>query len=89
MSRHTMKTMYLASHFVKQFIFDDVYYGIVAKKCGIKPFISANFFEEPGIFMGPDKKSVVAAHLKIAAHLKGNLNNLENVWKEQVKLENA
>ena len=83
MSRHTMKTMYLATHFVKQFIFDDVYYGIVAKKCGIKPFSSTNFLEDPGIFMRSDKKFV------IAAHLKGNLNNVENVWKEQVKLENA
>ena len=83
MSRHTMKTMYLAAHFVKQFIFDDVYYGIVAKKCGIKPFSSTNFLAHPKIFMESDKKFV------IAAHLKGNLNNLENVWKEQAKLENA
>lgn len=73
-----MKTMYLAAHFVKQFIFDDVYYGIVAKKCGIKPFSSTNFLENPDMFMGSDKKFV------IAAHLKGNLSNLENVWKEQV-----
>ena len=42
-----------------------------------------NVLLKPGIFMGSDKKFV------IAAHLKGNLNNVENVWKEQVKLENA
>ena len=83
MSRHTIKTMYLATHFVKQFIFDDVYYGIVAKKCGIKFFSSNNFLVDPKMFMESNKKFV------IAAHLKGNFVQAENVWKEQFKLGNA
>ena len=83
MSRHTLKTMYLATHFVKRFIFDDVYYGIVAKKCGIKFFNSNNLLLHPKTFMKSDKKFV------IAAHLMGNFDQVENVWNEQVKLGNA
>ena len=64
MSRHTMKTMYLATHFVKLFTIDDVYYGIVAKKCGIKLFSSNNFLVNPKMFMESDKKFVIAAHLR-------------------------
>ena len=83
MSRHTVKTMYLATHFVKRFIFDDVYHGIVAKKCGIKLFSSANFLVNPKTFMESSKKFV------IAAHLRGNFDQIENIWKDQVKLGNA
>ena len=78
MSRHTMKTMYFASHFVKRFIFNDVYYGIVSKKCGIKLFNSKQFVNNPKLFLDSDKKFV------IAAHLMGNVDELETVWKEQV-----
>ena len=83
MSQHTMKTMYLATHFVKEFPFDDVYYGIVAKKCGIKLFDSRNFWRIPRILMGPDMK------FTIAAHLKGERDQIENIWKQQVKLGHA
>ena len=83
MSRHTMKTMYLATNFVKRYIFDDVYLGMVAKKCGIKLFSSTNFLVNPKIFMESNKQFV------IAAHLRGNFDQAENVWKEQVKLGNA
>ena len=83
MSRHTMKTMYFASHFVKRFIFDDVYYGIVAKKSGIKLFNSTHFLNDPKLFLASDKKFV------IAAHLMGNFDKVENVWKEQIKVGNA
>ena len=83
MSRHTMKTMYLATNFVKRFIFDDVYLGMVAKKCGINLFSSTNFLVNPKIFMESNKQFV------IAAHLRGNFDQAENVWKEQVKLGNA
>ena len=86
MSRHTIKTMYLATHFVKQFIYDDVYYGIVAKRCGIKLFSSNNFLVGPEIFMKLVKKK---KKFVIAAHLRGNLDQVENIWKEQVKLGNA
>ena len=86
MSRHTIKTMYLATHFVKQFIYDDVYYGIVAKRCGIKLFSSNNFLVGPEIFMKFVKKK---KKFVIAAHLRGNLDQVENIWKEQVKLGNA
>ena len=78
-----MKTMYLATHFVKLFTIDDVYYGIVAKKCGIKLSNSSNFWVNDKLFMKSDKK------FAIAAHLKGDFNKVENVWEEQVNLENA
>ena len=83
MSRHTMKTTYFASHFVKRFIFDDVYYGIVAEKNGIKLFNSTHFLNDPKLFLASDKKFV------IAAHLRGNFDKVENVWKEQIKVGNA
>ena len=83
MSRRTMKKLYFASHFVKHFIFDDVYYGIVSKKCGIKLFNSTNFLANPKTFLESDKKFV------IAAHLRGNFDQIENVWKQQVKAGNA
>ena len=83
MSRHTIKTMYLATYFVKHFIFDDVYFGIVAKKCGIKLFKSNNFMVNPHIFDNSDQKFV------IAVHLRSNFSKVENVWKDQVKLGNA
>ena len=83
MSRHTMKTMYFASHFVKRFIYNDVYYGIVSKKCGIKLFNSKQFSVDTKAFLGSDKKFV------IAAHLMGDVDEVENVWKEQVKVGNA
>ena len=83
MSRYTMKTMYLATHFVKQFIYDDVYYGIVAKMCGIKIFKSNNFMVNPHIFEQSDQKFV------IAVHCRSNFWRVENVWKDQVKLGNA
>ena len=84
MSQHTMKTMYLATHFVKKFPFDDVYYGIVAKKCGMKLFDSRNF-RKPirPIRMGSDMKFTIAAHLQEERH------QVENIWKQQVKLGNA
>ena len=83
MSRRTIKKLYFASHFVKQFIFDDVYYGIVSKKCGIKLFNSTNFLANPKTFLESDKRFV------IAAHLRGNFDQIENVWKQQVKVGNA
>ena len=83
MSRHTIKTMYLATNFVKQFIFDDIYFGIVAKKCGIKLFKSNNFLVNPHKIDESNKKFV------IAVHLRSNFDEVENVWKDQVKLGNA
>ena len=83
MSRHTMRTIYFASHFVKRFIFDDVYYGIVSKKCGIKLFNSSNFGADTEKFLAGDKKFV------IAAHLKGNFDKVNKIWQQQVKVGNA
>ena len=83
MSRHTIKTMYLATNFVKQFIFDDIYFGIVAKKCGIKLFKSNNFLVNRHKMDESNRKFV------IAVHLGRNFEKIENVWKDQVKLGNA
>ena len=83
MSQHTIKTMYLATHFVKDLPFDDVYYGIVAKKCGLKLFDSKNFKRNTRKRMGSDMK------FAIAVHLKGERHEVENIWKQQVKLGNA
>ena len=85
MSRHTMKRIYLASHFVKIFRFDDVYLGIVAKKCGITlmNLCCEKFWRHIGLRSRTNLKSVIAAHLYFER------KKLEDIWLQQVKLRNA
>ena len=88
MSRHTMKRIYLASHFVKMFRFDDVYLGIVAKKCGITlmTLCCEKFYKQYELIRkksGMNLKSVIAAHLYLERE------KVEDIWLQQVKLGNA
>ena len=88
MSRHTMKRIYLASHFVKMFRFDDVYLGIVAKKCGITlmTLCCEKFYKQYELIR---KKSGMNLKSVIAAHLYFEREKLEDIWLQQVKLGNA
>ena len=83
MSRHTMKRIFLASHYVKKFRFDDIYLGIIAKKCGIIPYRSKSFWRHRGPFSGTNMKSAIASHLFYER------DKLEDIWLQQVKLGNA
>lgn len=78
MSQRTMKRMFLASRFVKMFRFDDVYLGILAKKCGIIPYSSKKFWVRRGPFSGTNMKSAIASHLYYEGH------KLEDIWLHQV-----
>ena len=75
---------YYGSYFVKRFRFDDVYMGILAKKLGIEPFHSEEFYFE--------RKPMVAAvdyRYVVASHGFGNPRELEAVWNNQKMAGNA
>ena len=75
---------YYGSYFVKRFRFDDVYMGILAKKLGIEPFNSEEFYFE--------RKPMVAAvdyRYVVASHGFGNPRELEAVWNNQKMAGNA
>ena len=42
----TLRTLFIASQFVKPFRFEDVYLGILAKECGIELYHSQRFSME-------------------------------------------
>ncbi|KAJ0176957.1 hypothetical protein K1T71_006966 [Dendrolimus kikuchii] len=77
LSNKAMKTMYVASLFVKHFKFDDIYLGIVAKKLGIKPVHCADFYYYKKIYTKDAYKDVIASH-GFADH-----EELLRVWYEQ------
>ena len=82
-SNKTMKKLFLASHFVKLFRFDDVYMGILVKKCGITPFHSKRFWRFR------EDRSIEDLNFTIASHEFHNTKELEDIWLQQVKFGNA
>ena len=82
-SNKTMKKLFLASHFVKLFRFDDVYMGILVKKCGITPFHSKRFWRFR------EDRSIEDMNFTIASHEFHNTKELEDIWLQQVKFGNA
>ncbi|KAG6442328.1 beta-1,3-galactosyltransferase brn isoform X1 [Manduca sexta] len=76
-SNSAMKTMYVASLFVKHFRFDDIYLGIVAKKVGIKPTHC------PMFHFYKKKYSKDAYSDVIASHGYSDHEELITVWNEQ------
>ena len=82
-SNKVMRKFYLASYFVKLVRFDDVYLGILAKKCGIIPFHSEFFWRFRTDLTAED------LNFTIASHEFSNMTELENIWREQVKFGNA
>ena len=82
-SQKTMKTFFLASHFVKMFRFDDVYIGLLAKKCDIKPYHSKRFWRFR------EDRSIEDLNYTIASHEFHNPNELQDIWLQQKKYGNA
>lgn len=76
-SNRCLKTLYLASLFVKHFRFDDIYLGIVAKKAGIRPVHCPEFHFEPVVYSRSEFKYL------IASHGYGNYDDLIRVWEEE------
>ncbi|XP_015908040.1 beta-1,3-galactosyltransferase brn [Parasteatoda tepidariorum] len=77
LSYPALEDMYYTSMFTKHFRFDDVYLGIVAKKCGISPLHNDHFYfwREPYT-----KDSYVNV---IASHGFSDPEELQKVWDEQ------
>ena len=70
---------YYGSMFVKPYIFDDVYLGIIAKKLGIELFHSNEFRTSKWSLKAED-----FAHI-VASHEFSDPCELERVWNAQKK----
>lgn len=77
LNNKAMKFMYLGSLYTKHFRFDDIYLGIVAKKLGIAPVHSKDFY----FYKKPYKKYEEYKDV-IASHGFGNQEELMGVWKD-------
>lgn len=77
MSYPALMDMYITSMYTKHFKFDDVYLGIVAKKCGITPLHNENFY----FWRKP--YDVEGYANVIASHGFGDPEELRKVWEEQ------
>ena len=73
----TLRTLYIASQFVKPFRFDDVYLGILAKKCGINLHHCERFWRSR------KDKNIDDLNYTIASHDFQDTKELENVWLRQ------
>ena len=83
LSNAAMKRFYLATLFVKTFIFDDVYFGILAKKLNIDPLHSEEFkFYRPPY-------NVKAFRYVVASHDFGDAREMQRVWEQQKQAGNA
>ena len=84
LSNGALKKFYYGSMFVKSYIFDDVYLGILAKKLDIEPFHSDEFwFERKYPYNVKDYRYTVASHDFSDPH------ELERVWNQQKQAGNA
>ena len=70
-SMKTLRTLYIASQFVKPFRIDDVYLGILAKECGIELYHSEWFSVENK----DDLNYTIATEL--------STKDLEKIWLRQ------
>ncbi|KAG8201825.1 hypothetical protein JTE90_027305 [Oedothorax gibbosus] len=83
LSYPALEDLYFTSMFTKHFKFDDVYLGIVAKKCGISPLHNDNFY----FWKKPYSKETYSN--VIASHGFSDPNELREVWEEQRSLGHA
>ena len=70
--------------FVKPYVFDDVYMGILAKKLAIEPFHCAQFW-----FHRKYPYKIKDFVYTVASHEFSNPTELERVWNEQKQAGNA
>lgn len=83
LSYPALEDLYFTSMFTKHFKFDDVYLGIVAKKCRISPLHNDNFY----FWKKPYTKEAYSN--VIASHGFSDPNELKMVWEEQRSLGHA
>lgn len=84
LSRNALVDIYYASYFVQKFRFDDIYLGIVAKKIGLEPFHSGEFYFDRKPYRGVrDYEYVVASHGFSDPH------EMARVWNQQKQAGNA
>lgn len=82
-SREALLDMYYTSFYTKNFKYDDIFLGLVAKKANIEPFHCEEFHFY--------KKDYTTFNYKyvITSHGYGDPNELLRVWNEQKALGNA
>lgn len=83
LSYPALEDMYYTSLYTKQFKFDDVYLGIVAKKCNIHPLHNEHFH----FWKEPYSKEGYAN--VIASHGYDDPEELKKIWEEQRSLGHA
>lgn len=83
LSYPALEDLYFTSMFTKHFKFDDVYLGIVAKKCRISPLHNDNFY----FWKKPYTKEAYSN--VIASHGFSDPNEFKMVWEEQRSLGHA
>ncbi|PRD29796.1 UNVERIFIED_CONTAM: brn [Trichonephila clavipes] len=83
LSYPALEDLYYTSMFTKNFKFDDVYLGIVAKKCGICPLHNEHFY-----FWKKPYSSGTYSNV-IASHGYDDPDELKKVWEEQRSLGHA
>ncbi|XP_072932297.1 beta-1,3-galactosyltransferase brn-like isoform X1 [Epargyreus clarus] len=79
LSNKSMKTIHVASAFVKHFRFDDIYLGIIAKKLGLELTHCENFHFYKKMYTREGYKDV------IASHGYGNPSEMFAVWHDYNK----
>jgi len=84
LSSEALKKFYYGTMFVKPYIFDDVYLGIVAKKLDIEPFHCPQFW-----FHRPHPYKVKDFMYTVASHEFSDPSELEKVWHQQKQAGNA
>ncbi|GFQ92811.1 beta-1,3-galactosyltransferase brn [Trichonephila clavata] len=83
LSYNALVDLYYTSMYTQNFKFDDVYLGIVAKKCGISPLHNENFY----FWRKPYSKESYSK--VIASHGFDDPVELAKIWKEQKSLGHA
>ncbi|XP_035223543.1 beta-1,3-galactosyltransferase brn-like [Stegodyphus dumicola] len=83
LSYPALEDMYYTSLFTKHFKFDDVYLGIIAKKCNIVPLHNEHFY----FWRKPYSKNAYAN--VVASHGFSDPEELKQIWEEQRSLGHA
>ncbi|GFY78403.1 beta-1,3-galactosyltransferase brn [Trichonephila inaurata madagascariensis] len=83
LSYNALKDLYYTSMYTQNFKFDDVYLGIVAKKCGISPLHNEHFY----FWRKPYSKESYSE--VIASHGFDDPVELAKIWEEQKSLGHA
>ena len=84
LSTEALKKFYFGSLFVKKYIFDDVYMGILAKKLGVEPFHSPEFW-----MYRKYPYKVKDFRFTVASHEFSDPEELDRVWNQQKQAGNA